>query len=717
MGNDVKNRGYSTDAWAASTWTAKTVLAEEYSYRDEAGSELYVEEKGYVLGENQKRVRMGCYDRYAAQIGEPVFKTDLSGVRRVLYRLPELIAADQNATVFITEGPKDAETLVAHGLVATTNAFGALAWAASYSEFLANRHIVICEDNDDVGIRRTAKLIGELSNVVKSLKIVRFTDLPAKSDVTDFLKNHSLDDLLKLVEQSEPVKDFIRIVNGEIAAQTDAVEAALIAADCGIYHRGGKLVRAVVDDMPAAKGYTTRAARLIEIKVDSLIDLMAKHCDFRQYDAKRQAWKKVNPPFLIAKTLLSRDGAWKFPRLSGIIGTPTMRPDGTLLMACGYDPITQLLLVAPPKLEAIPEKLTKKDAEEALALLDGLLEGFPWKDAASRSVGLSGLITPIVRGALSVAPLHAIRAPTPGSGKSFYVDVVSAIASGQKAPVISASDNPAELEKRLHALMLDARTIVNIDNVNAVLGGDALNQMIERPIVTVRRLGTSESIDIAATATLFATGNNLSLYADTVRRSLLATLDAEMERPENREFSFCPFQTVMQNRPAYIRACLIVVKAYIDADHQRCKRLGSFEDWSDKVRSALVWLGRADPVSTQDLARSEDPAGQQLAEFFETWGNLLDDCLAANNMTVGEIIKQTAAWDRVEAAKYIDAPLNAQHQFTACLLTLAGDRGVISSRKLGGFLQRNENRILSGRKLTGFKCSSTKQKRWSMVAI
>jgi hypothetical protein len=54
----------------------------------------------------------------------------MDGVRRVLYRLPELLAGDLTTTVFIAEGEKDADALVKLGLLATTNVSGAGKWHA-----------------------------------------------------------------------------------------------------------------------------------------------------------------------------------------------------------------------------------------------------------------------------------------------------------------------------------------------------------------------------------------------------------------------------------------------------------------------------------------------------------------------------------------------------------------------------------------------------------
>ena len=134
-----------------------------------------------------------------------------------------------------------------------------------------------------------------------------------------------------------------------------------------------------------------------------------------------------------------------------MIACPTMRPDGSLLVKQGYDPATRLILIEPPAMPPIPDQPTRDDALRALALLEDLVCESPFEDEASKSVALSGLITPVVRGAMPVAPMHASSAPTAGTGKSFLWDLVAAISIGQRRiPVISAG-NEEETEKRWQA--------------------------------------------------------------------------------------------------------------------------------------------------------------------------------------------------------------------------------------------------------------------------
>ena len=85
--------------------------------------------------------------------------------------------------------------------------------------------------------------------------------------------------------------------------------------------------------------------------------------------------------------------------------------------------------------------------------------------------------------------------------------------------------------------------------------------MIERPIVDVRVLGASRLVRIESRATLFATGNNLVLVGDVVRRVLLCSLDPELERPELRQFKRNPLEAVLNDRGKYIAAALTIVNS------------------------------------------------------------------------------------------------------------------------------------------------------------
>ena len=119
----------------------------------------------------------------------------LSGVRRVLYRLPEVLAASVDAPVFLVEGEKDANRLWMEGAVATTSPGGALKWREEYSISLAGRHVIIIPDNDPPSGNVATSLKGQkhamlvarsLQGQAASVKVLELPDLPPKDDVSDF---------------------------------------------------------------------------------------------------------------------------------------------------------------------------------------------------------------------------------------------------------------------------------------------------------------------------------------------------------------------------------------------------------------------------------------------------------------------------------------------------------------------------------------------------
>jgi putative DNA primase/helicase len=308
-------------------------------------------------------------------------------------------------------------------------------------------------------------------------------------------------------------KPSITVIVGDLHDIADQAEAALIAAGAEIYARGGELVRPIIEDVAAFKGRRTKIARLKPVSVDMLRDRLSRAASWQKFSGRVRAFVAVDPPHDVAKIILSRDGEWRFRPLSGVITTPTLRPDGTILAQPGYDPATRLLLMTPPPLPPIVERPSRADALAAVALLDALLDEFPFVDKASRAVALSALMTPVARGAMQVAPMHCFTAPEAGSGKSYAIDIAAAIAIGEIAPVIAAGRTEEETEKRLGAELMTGQPIVSIDNLNGDLSGDFICQAIERPIVKPRVLGLSENRRIVNTVTLFGNGNNFRLVA------------------------------------------------------------------------------------------------------------------------------------------------------------------------------------------------------------
>jgi putative DNA primase/helicase len=374
-----------------------------------------------------------------------------------------------------------------------------------------------------------------------------------------------------------------------------------------IYQSGGRLVCPVKVQVDATKGRKTTIAVLAPIQGGSLKELLTEAIDFFKWEGDKR--KPCGPHQDLVAAILGRFGKWKFPVVSGVVTAQTLRRDGTVLAKEGFDPATGLFVMGPlPRMKPIPSNPTRQDAEEAISLLRETVAEFPFCDDASRAGAISGLITPNVRPALTTVPLHAMSATAPGTGKSYLDDMIAGPPIGDAMPTIASGGDEEETEKRVASMIMDGATLFSIDNVTAPLGGDALCQAIERPTFRARTLGRSEIRDWRNTWSIYATGNNLRIRDDMPRRTLLIRMDAGTEQAEDRQFKANPLAAILADRGRYIRAALIVVLAYRAAGMPgRLKGIGDpFDEWSDNVRSALVWLGEADPIETKTIARERD---------------------------------------------------------------------------------------------------------------
>jgi putative DNA primase/helicase len=433
---------------------------------------------------------------------------------------------------------------------------------------------------------------------------------------------------------------------------------------------------------------------------------------FKRFDARGKKDTAIDPPLAVVNQILAMAGEWPFPPITGVITCPTLRPDGSLLDIPGYDDKTGLVLHQTLALE-MPDHPTKHDAKTAVAVLDELLTEFPFEDDVSRATALSMLITPIVRGAMPVAPMHLVVAPEAGSGKSYLADVASMIATSERCAAISAApDDPAETQKRLIAAALSGRPIIGIDNCTDYISGDFLCQLIERPLLELRPLGTSNSPRIANSFCVFANGNNIAVSDDMVRRAIRSGLDANTETPETRIFNQNPLGMVRANRGRYVAAALTIVRAYLEAKSpDRLPQLASFEAWSDRVRSALAWLGKADPVATIERARGRDPTRHDRGAIRFAWESEIgvDDPL------------QPAEIVALAEAQYPEDGSFVRPTLRTALLAVAAKRGFgqshqIDTRRLGIWLNHNENVVVGRVKLIADRADKQRP-RWKLASL
>jgi putative DNA primase/helicase len=113
--------------------------------------------------------------------------------------------------VYLPEGEKDADSIAALGLIATTNSEGATPIKAKVGKWVPelNRwfhgigRVFILADNDDVGRGFAQEKAGSLAGIVSDIRIVSFPDVPEGEDVSYWLNDHTKDELIARCEATE----------------------------------------------------------------------------------------------------------------------------------------------------------------------------------------------------------------------------------------------------------------------------------------------------------------------------------------------------------------------------------------------------------------------------------------------------------------------------------------------------------------------------------
>jgi putative DNA primase/helicase len=188
---------------------------------------------------------------------------------------------------------------------------------------------------------------------------------------------------------------------------------------------------------------------------------------------------------------------------------------------------------------------------------------------------------------------------------------------------------------------------------------------------------------------IFANGNNLIIGADLTRRVIRCEMDAQVERPEQREFADDHLlDTVKADRAGLVVAGLTVLRAWhVARGGERLKlKPCAFTEWSQRVREALVWLGEDDPASTMESTRKDDPYRAERAAVFMEWHKALGETLTL----VRDIIVGASARDIMGAFNHPD--------FYAALMAVASARNgkEISPERLGRWLAKNKGAIVNG---------------------
>jgi hypothetical protein len=519
------------------------------------------------------------------------------------------------------------------------------------------------------------------------------------------------------VDEDADVTPIIRI-SPDLTAMVNLTQAFMLSDPQGphVFQRGRQLCL-IARGVPHPKWLRRPADVPVIVPAEPayLRELAAQIARWEKHDGRKKGWVWALPPTTVIDTLMARP-SWTFPLLEGVIGTPTLRPDGSWLTTPGYDPDTALWLdFNGTTYPTLLERPTLDDARTAIGRLQQVFIDFPFAALHHFSAALAAVCTLVARYAIQGnVPLVAVRSTTPGSGKGLLVDAISVIATGRMAPRWAVTSDKEEERKRLLTIAMAGDALVHLDNVTHAFGSAALDLALTAPTFSDRILGVQQQREAPMQVVFFASGNNMVFQGDMVRRVVPIDLAPTMERPEERkDFTHNPLlRYVLTERPALVGAALTILKGYVVAGSpaQGITALGGFDEWSTLVRQALIWAGEADPCAgRQDLGAESDPQYEAFQTLLTTWYA----CYGTTTKTVRQVLDQI----RVETAKeLLESPWDALRDALGSLDPQYSTRG-LNPRTIGDALRTWKGRMIGGKRLVRTSTTRMGLAEWRIEVI
>lgn len=430
---------------------------------------------------------------------------------------------------------------------------------------------------------------------------------------------------------------------------------AALARDPEVYQRANVLVTILRDDAARNRAILRPpgSPRIAALPLPRLREKLTRWASWRRPQRNRDGDEQAipaHPPEWAVAGVAAR-GSWPEIRaIEAITEAPAIRPDGTILDRPGYDEATGLLYEPNAPFPPIPPRPTEADARRAADALLELVTDFPFAGDDHRAAWLAAALTPLARFAIpGPCPLFLIDANTPGTGKSKLTDIVAMIATGRAMPRTAYPDSDDEMRKRITSVALAGDRLMLLDNIAGTFGGSALDGALTGTTWRDRILGRSEmTAELPLFTVWYATGNNIAVRGDVIRRVIPCRLESPEERPEERrDFTIKGdlLEHVRRERPRLVSAVLTLLRAHAAAGRPDggLAPLGSYEAWSRVVRCAVHWATGRDPCRTNDEFRAADPEALARTALIEGWLELPEAEAGYTAAAALELVKENPA--------------------------------------------------------------------------
>jgi hypothetical protein len=326
----------------------------------------------------------------------------------------------------------------------------------------------------------------------------------------------------------------------------------------------------------------------------------------------------------VGRIMATLDGV-ALQELLGVFQGPQMLPNGTVVSESGLHaargtPGVPGEEVAFIDVGEVAGMLEPMPIDRAKTVLKGYVKLFPYGEPEDGAVLAALAVTGFCRLAFKLAPLTLIDAPVFGAGKTFAAERIAGL--NGTAPLAIACTNKSrdsgdEMRKRIETECITGQAGFKI--LDDVPGGELPNVESFRTMLTsnsakcsVRVLGESRSVEVSpAKFTWIATGNNVRVSEDMVRRSVHARLDRDKAEvwgwvgEKAAEAALDRIKDDPRARAEIISAILSLLQ-HVRQTGASLHRLSNFEGWSALPREVAYLVMEADPVATQARLRQND---------------------------------------------------------------------------------------------------------------
>lgn len=326
-------------------------------------------------------------------------------------------------------------------------------------------------------------------------------------------------------------------------------------------------------------------------------------------------------PKTCATVLGRRD--WPLLPLRGVVTSPVVRPDGTLVQAPGYDRRTGLYLQPRVKLRRLRPEVTDDALQKAKEIILGLmLADFPWVDPSDRAHFVGALLTPILRPYFyGPTPMFLFTATAMGSGKSLLKDIFLYLYGVSSTPW---PENETELRKSITTqLYTTGQPIVVLDNIpnGTVIKSAILSSLLTAEFWGDRVLGSNASVTMANDRLWIGTGNNISTGGDNGRRVMWVRLDPDCPNPDQRDgYKVGDLRPWLRaNASTVVAALVTVVRSWLAAGATPLRvRKGDYSEWASMLAGVLAHIGVDGWMVGRDTSEMDDETLEWSA-FLTVW--------------------------------------------------------------------------------------------------